>query len=251
MLTLNSLSLHLWVAIMAAQVCLAVTLQRARAPRRYPAFCAYIYFGLIAGVITPFSVGSGNRMLAFWTYCVCALTEAILTFFSALEIYRLIFGPNWAMPEWAPRRVATMIGTALGLALAFFAILRPVNGGPHTQWLTRFQFCATFILLATFIILFGYSRRLGFTWTTRCASIAGGFVLYLAVALIGQFAMAELSISVAVIVGHIGMAVYLTSLLWWGWALYGKERSVARPTAEELRRIDAEFARCEEAVGVR
>lgn len=247
---MNTISFFLWAAIMVAQVFLAVTLRRSKADHRFPAFCAYVYFGLVAGLFTALATSVHRSMLAFWTYSVCTIASTLLAFMSTLEIYRLVFGPRFAMPEWAPRRVATMISTALGLTLTFIAILRPLNGGPYTRILARGEFGATFILLATFTILFGYSRRLGFTWSTRCRSIAGGFVLYLAVALVARYAIAELSMSIAVIVRQIGMAAYLGSTVWWTCALHGKEKPVTRPTDEEFRALTLEFLRLKSTAGV-
>lgn len=248
MLALTSFGFYVWAAVMVAHAILIIRLQTIQAEQHIPAFVAYNYGCLIAGLASAFTTALGTPMLAYWSYISFSVAISLLTMLVALEIYIKVFGPKIAVPDWVPRRVATMVASAVGLALTV-AILGPVNGGPLTRSIERLEFGTGLTLMATFVILLGYSRALHYTWRKQHAGIALGFVLYLSTTLISIYVRARFPLQAARASYDAGMAAYLGTVVFWLVTAWGRIELPVRPTEKEIESIDDALGRIKATFG--
>jgi hypothetical protein len=248
MLRLPLPALYLWSSVMICQALVCVALHFRHANKTRSAFTAFSYFALIAGLANAGAIELGNPLFAFWTHAVSSAANSILMLFVALEVYARVYGPRMALPPWVPRKVLTMIGTALAAAVTVVSLLSPRNGGVLTRHLAEGEIGLTLVVLSVFIILLLYSRHLAITWRPRDAGIATGFVLYLGTSLVVLYVRARFPLPVAVIAGHVSMVCYLATLVWWLIVLRTKEEAPVRPSPEELSSLDLAFEKLRTAI---
>jgi len=242
----NSLPLYSRIVIIFItflECFLAIMLLRWDAWKRYPVMSVYLTGQGVAGVACLLIAYFGAAMLLFYVSHVVTILLNLIAFAVALELYYKIFDPRIGLSAWRPRHVVIMISASLGVAIAFGLLLAARNGGSLTRTMATVNEVMSVALWATFCTLWIYSRSLGFTWRPRVAGIAGGFILYLTVAVICIFISARLPLSAALIANQVEMAADFLSLAWWLGVFWGEEKLPEEAISEQVEETVARYSK--------
>jgi hypothetical protein len=241
----------MFIGVVVLQCFVAIMLLRWDAWKRYPVMSVYLTWQAVGGLAALLIACFGAAMPYFYTYYVVTILANLITFAVVLELYYKIFDPRIGLAAWGRRHVVIIILVSLAVAIALGLLLAARNGGVWTRTMATVNEVMNVALWAAFCILLIYSRLLGLTWRPRPAGIAGGFILYLTVAIICIFVGARFSLHAALIAGQVEMAADFLSLAWWLGVFWGEEKLpeavIFEPVEEmmvtEYRRTMEEAAR--------
>ena len=225
----------LFIGITVLECFLAIMLLRWDAWKRYPVMSVYLTWQAVAGAANLLIAIFGSAMLYFYTYYVGTILANLIAFAVALELYYKICDPRIGLFAWGRRHVVIIIAVSLAVALALGSLFAARNGGSLTRILATVIEVMTVAQWATFCILWIYSRSLGFTWRPRVAGIAGGFILYLTVAVACIFVEGRFSLNAAQIAVQVGMAAEFLAMAWWLGVFWGQEKL---PEAAIFERVE-------------
>lgn len=219
-----------WLAVMAGQAVLLILLLRHR-NRSFRIFSAYAFTQLAFPLIGALLVEQ-YPLAYFFAYYACTVTAGVLVLFSALEIYRRVFGPRRALPAWVPEKTAVMVGISLLAGIVFAILMRVSLGGPWTRIMVKLEQALAIGGWASFAILGVYSKSLLIPWRDRAVRIAVGFMLYLSVDMVTVFIRSR-SPELAIAAGTAGQIAYLLAVIWWCVSLRAPEPATEM-TSEEI-----------------
>ena len=221
----------LWFLTIAAYLTLCARLRVNHAERRYPAFCAYIYFTafLNIGTVLAIWVYPGGYLFFYAPMCLVAY---VLMAFVAREVYSYVFGPKEALPEGTPRTVAVMLAVSVTAAAALGSGIYLIGPSTAMRAIAVSEFILTAGTCSSLWVLIFHSRRLGISWSPFIASIAIGFVLYLTTGLLARFVQSN-GFAGSLLALRTENSIYFISLGWWAMALWKKEYVPERATSAQ------------------
>ncbi len=239
----------LFIGITALECFLALMLLRWDAWKRYPVMSVYLTWQAAGGLANLLIALFGAAMPYFYAYYVGTILLNLIAFAVALELYYKICDPNIGLFAWGRRHLVIIISISLAMAITFGRLFTARNGGSLTRTMMTVDEVMIMAAWATFCIVCIYSRSLGFTWRPRVAGIAGGFILYLTVAVICIFIRARFSLDAARIAGHVEESAEFLAMAWWLGVFWGEEKLAEHEAAipEQTKEMVAKYRKNMEA----
>jgi hypothetical protein len=231
----------LFIGITAIECFLAIMLLRWDAWKRYPAMSVYLTWQAVGGLAGLLIACFGAAMSYFVAYYLGTILLNLIAFAVALELYYKICDPKIGLFAWGRRHVVIIISISLAMAITLGRLFAARNGGSLTRTMVTVDEVMIVALWATFCILCIYSRSLGFTWRPRVAGIAGGFILYLTVAVICIFIRARFSLDAARIAGYVEAAAEFLAMAWWLGVFWGEEKLPEAAVPEQVKETVAKY----------
>jgi hypothetical protein len=227
----------LWLCAAILQFTVACVVKLRKVGERRPAFAAFIYYQAIVAVLAWAIYGSPAAYL--WLYYFSFGMTAALTLLVGIEAGRHTFGPRIYLPRWFPVRMAGVVGSAAAMVAVLDLLFAATNGSRLLRAMVTTEQGLTLASLAVFVVVIGYSRKLGIIGNQHTQKIMAGFVLYLSVNVLAVFIRGSAVPAVAVAAALLGMGAYCVSLVYWAAALWRKEELPARLTVEETSKLTA------------
>ena len=239
---LSSVDLAMWIALIAGKLVLCLCILKKRFFSRLPWFSALIFFSTIKSLLLYALAFWASYAAYYYSFYISGYVEAALIFLTLIECGRQVL-PGLNLPQ--KEKAFAWLGAALA-AVLIFTVVWPL---PSIAQERRLEVGAYLGIAAVFIFVAAYSRYLGLYWSRLLAGITATLgLLYLvegvASAIMGHYPPALVALvreirQIANILAVVSWIVVILSP--WG------EREM---TEQDLKKIEAAFARIEARVGV-
>lgn len=227
-----------YVTIVCQVVACCALIKRKQFFQHWRVFGYYLFYITGAAIVTLAVERFGSQSAFATTYSVVDLIEAILLNLVLLEILVKVLDPFESLPGRTVARFCywAVLGISGAVALS---VMMPSG---HRQafievplTIERTIFLADASLLW---ILLVQAKRLGITWKSSVAEIAGGFLLYLTVQSTTRFVVSiypgQLLRSIS---SEVGQFAFLIAVLSWIWTITRRDPMAAPLSSETVARI--------------
>jgi hypothetical protein len=174
-MSLYNIAITIWLATVAAQICVAVILMRKRLYRECPMFAAYTAVHLArAGVLLAlhFSGRSNEYFYVFWA--MEPITEA-LAFGVIYELFSNLLKPYEGILEVSRLLWNWCLAILFLLAVGYSAYANAEGKMPYIAGMLAFEQGVHIVQAGLIIFLFLFSSALAITWRDQAFGIALGF----------------------------------------------------------------------------
>jgi len=227
-----------YVTIVCQVVACCALIKRKQFFQHWRVFGYYLFYITGAAIITLAVERFGSQNAFATTYSIVDFIEAILLNLVLLEILVKVLDPFESLPGRTVARFCywAVLGISGAVALS---VMMPSG---HRQafievplTIERTIFLADASLLW---ILLVQAKRLGITWKSSVAEIAGGFLLYLTVQSTTRFVISiypgQLLRSIS---SEVGQFAFLIAVLSWIWTITRRDPMAAPLSSETVARI--------------
>jgi hypothetical protein len=239
---ISSIDLAMWIALFVGQVILCLCIWKKRFLHRLRWFSILTFFATGKDLLLFVIAFWSSYSTYYYAFYIGNYIESALVFLTLIECGRQVL-PGLNLPQ--KEKALAWLLVALG-AVVIFAALWPLRSVAHEK---RIGVGAYLAIGVVFIFIAAYSRYLGLYWSRLLAGITATLgLLYLVEgameAITGHYPAAIVLLvrqinSIANILAVIAWIVVILSP--WG------EREM---TEQDLKKIEAAFARIEASVGV-
>jgi hypothetical protein len=237
---LGSVDLAMWIAFFVAQIVLCLCVLKRCFLRRLPVFSVFVFFATVKDLVLLIIAFGARYSAYYYAFYIGSYIESALVFLILIECGRQVL-PGLNLPQ--KEKALAWLLASLG-AVAVFVSYWPLNFLEN-----RIEVGASLGIAVTFVFVAVYSRYLGLYWSRLLAGITATLgLLYLVEgatsAMAGHYPPAlaaqvrEIS-QIANILAYVSWIVVILSP--WG------ERQM---TEQDLKKIEAAFARIEASVGI-
>jgi hypothetical protein len=227
-----------YVTIVCQVVACCALIKRKQFFQHWRVFGYYLFYITGAAIVTLAVERFGSQNAFATTYSIVDFIEAILLNLVLLEILVKVLDPFESLPGRTVARFCywAVLGISGAVALS---VMMPSG---HRQafievplTIERTIFLADASLLW---ILLVQAKRLGITWKSSVAEIAGGFLLYLTVQSTTRFVISiypgQLLRSIS---SEVGQFAFLIAVLSWIWTITRRDPMAAPLSSETVARI--------------
>jgi hypothetical protein len=239
---ISSVDLAMWMALFVGQVVLCLCIWKKRFLARLRWFSILTFFATAKDLLLFAIAFRASYSTYYYAFYIGNYIESALVFLTLIECGRQVL-PGLNLPQ--KEKALAWLLAALG-AVVIFATLWPMRSIANEK---RIEVGAYLTIGVVFIFIAAYSRYLGLYWSRLLAGISSSLgLLYLlqgaTAAITGHYPSAIVLLvrqinSVANILAVVSWIVVILSP--WG------EREM---TEQDLKKIEAAFARIEASVGV-
>jgi hypothetical protein len=163
---LSTLDLAIWVALIAAQVVLCLSVLKKRLFYRLPCFSIYIFTSALESLVLLAIAFFASYTTYYHAFYIAGHFVSVLGFLTLIEFGRQIF-PSLHLPQ---RERALACLSAVVLAIFVFVTLWPVRSIGNEK---KIEVAACLMIATTFGFIAGYSRYLGLRWSRLLGGVAG------------------------------------------------------------------------------
>jgi hypothetical protein len=239
---LSTTDLAMWIAIIVGKLFLCLCILKKRFYSRLPWFSALIFAYSVKSFLLLALAYLAKYATYYYAFYISGYMESALVFLTLIECGRQVL-PGLDLPQ--KEKAFSWLGAALA-AVLIFTVVWPL---PSIAQERRIEVGAYLGIAAVFIFIAAYSRYLGFYWSRLLAGITATLgLLYLVEGVTGAMIGHYPSALVALVREIRQIANILAVLSWivvilspWG------EREM---TEQDLKKIEAAFARIEASIGV-
>ena len=208
---------EVWIGSIVLQALLAVVLLTKRTWRSYPAFSAYVFFGLFEAALICAVPHKG--MVYFRTFWTCEAIGIFLGLAVVREIFTNLFSPHPALRKLATVtfRVAVVVLVVLAVAVYY---AEHGNALGFYRGIVQGQEAARIVELGAIMFLFLSSSAFGLHWRQNEFGIALGLGTCAAVELFNVTLMTHVSPAAAQIFSLVrSLSFNLSLFIWLGYLL--------------------------------
>src|SRR5215472_14892912 len=224
----------LWLITAFLHVVAAFVVLRSGLHRTYAAFSVYTYFAAALNIcllVLP-------AKFYFLGYTIGSIARSLLLAAVLFELYTRVCGPNFSLPVWVPRTMATWLAVAVSTSLAATRGLYTVRLLPKRAALLAAGLGGMLMtLFLALVVLLLYSKYLGMEWKMRPRQIVIGLALYLSVNTVVLFLLNHVPAEAMRLLDRTGQFALLLSLVWWTFALRRREPEPEPVTQEMMETI--------------
>jgi hypothetical protein len=221
----------LWAAGPFLNAALFCVMWRRRRLSTFPVLAFWCVFTVLSAIALFFIYRIGTDhfyAIAYWT--VEAL-DAVLQIGVVVEVARIVFSPRDSPGK--DRMWVTSLITAGIIAFAIVWWLHPTSHTRAGAWEIRGDLFTSLIVSEMFALVLIMSQRWGFHWRSHVMSVGYGLMAWVTVTLIigllhGYWGRSSHYLAIE----HVRMAVYLSMLCYWIFALWRNEPERERPSQE-------------------
>jgi hypothetical protein len=227
---MSQVAAFLWLATGFWQVVVALVVLRPTFRRSYPAFSSFASFAAIKTVILMVLPGR----FYFLGYTIGSAATLVLLWATLFEVYTRVCGPNFSLPSWVPRTMASWLALAIGISAAATIGLYTVRSLPkRVAVVVAAQGGMLMALFLALIVLMAYSKHLGMEWRMRPKQLVAGLVIYFSVNTVVMFLVNHVPVGWAVRLDRTGQIALIIALIWWTFTLR-KPEPAPEPVTQEI-----------------
>lgn len=239
---LSTTDLAMWIVLIASKVVLCLCILKKRFLSRLPWFSALIFASSVKSLMLLAIAFWASYSTYYYVFYIGGYIESALVFLTLIECGRQVL-PGINLPQ--KEKALAWLFAALG-AVVIFAALWPLRSIANEK---RIEVGAYLAVGVVFIFIAVYSRYLGLYWSRLLAGVTATLgLLYLVEGSMEAITGHYPSVIVLLVRQINGIANILAVISWivvilspWG------EREM---TEQDLKKIEAAFARIEASVGV-
>jgi hypothetical protein len=232
---LSQFDAFLWLATAFWQVVVVVVALRPSFRRAYPAFGSFACFAAITTPILMVLPG----VLYFLGYAIVSTATCVLLWATLFELYTEVCGPNFSLPSWVPRTMASWLALALGASAAATCGLYSVRLlEKRAAVLAATQGGMLMALCLALVILVSYSKYLRMEWQARPRQIVVGLGLYVSANAAVLLLLSHVPVEFMRLLDRSSQGAILISLIWWTFTLRRREPAPEPLTPEEKEEMN-------------
>jgi len=239
---LSAIHLAMWMILIAGKVVLCLCIVKKRFFGRLPLFSTLVFFATVKSFGLFVIAFRTSYASYYYTYYISGYIESALVFLTLIECGRQVL-PGLNLPQ--KEKAFTWLAVAL-VSVVLFAALWPLRSIANEK---RVEVGAYFVIAVVFIFIAAYSRFLGLYWSRLLAGISSSLGLLYLLQGVAEAIMGHYPLAIVLIVSEINTIANILAVIAWIVVILSPwgEREM---TEQDLKKIEAAFARIEASVGV-
>jgi hypothetical protein len=227
----------LWIVIIIAQGYVFALLVSRRAYRVYPAFTGFIAFQVVRSLVLFYLANYCASLYQPVKWATYAVPQLPILIALVWEVFHILFHPYNTLPK---QTIGHFVHATVVIAIIATAFAIRFPGAQPTAWMTFARATdqvVTWVLCAVFAFIALFASYFGIPWRHRVYGIGVGFLLYLAVDVVVETAIAQWRLPAYSPISYFGMFAFLGACVIWAYYFATEEAPRSAPTLEELRKL--------------
>ena len=235
-----------WIIGFLGELLLAGVLLFKRQYLHFPIFVVWVLLVVAEDPILYLMLQHASAALYYRAYTLSQVLDYLLQFCVLVEIAHSVLRPHQA--RMSNRWVGVMGASCIAIFLAVlgYSFTKSAQGTDVSRVaadMEHINFLFSYLRLAVFAAIAGFSQMLGITWKNHVIRMAAGLAFYSAVSLIVQLSLAHLPRSNFALysenywlLNHTQVIAYLCALTFWIWSFVQKD-APRREFTPQMQRI--------------
>jgi hypothetical protein len=239
---LSTIDLAMWIAIIVGKLFLCLCILKKRFYSRLPWFSALIFAYSVKSLLLLALAYWARYATYYYAFYISGYIESALVFFTLIECGRQVL-PGLNLPQ--KEKAFAWLGVSLAAVFIFTAVW-PLPSIAHERKIEVGGYLAIAIV---FIFIAAYSRYLGLYWSRLLAGVTVTLGLLSLVEGVASAMMGHYPPALVAQVREIRQIVNILAVIAWIFVILSPwgEREM---TEQDLKKIEAAFARIEASIGV-